>query len=81
MQEAEIETGASELVALIHTNMPFPDLALQLNRMAAERGAPVTVEELAAAGGWSVQESKPSWTASFGKAWSGTSAVGWWDSG
>lgn len=56
MREEQIETGASQLVALIHTNMPIPELPFQLNRMVTDRGTPVTVEELASAGGWSVQE-------------------------
>lgn len=55
-REEQIQAGARRLVALIHTNMTIPGLPFQLNRMVAERGAPVAVEELAAAGGWSVQE-------------------------
>lgn len=55
-REQRIQAGAKQHVDLIHANLGNPEIIVQLTKMIGERGEPLQVEDLAAAGGWTLTE-------------------------
>lgn len=51
-----IERDAQHLVTLIRKQLVRPEIIVRLWRLLVEYGEPVTIEQLAMAGGWSVDE-------------------------
>lgn len=56
MEAEQIQAGVRKLVGVINANLGMPDMVPQLMRLLADGGEPVSVEQLAAAGGWPVEE-------------------------
>lgn len=55
MKTAETTTQARRLIAAIRANLAMPQMIMQLQRLLAD-GEPVTVEHVAATGGWRPEE-------------------------
>lgn len=56
MSEERIQAGVQKLTGVINANLSMPGMFVQLWRLLADRGEPVTVEQVADAGGWPVGE-------------------------
>ncbi|WP_199434740.1 organomercurial lyase MerB [Qaidamihabitans albus] len=55
MSEEQIQAGVQKLTGVVTANLGMPDMFVRLWRLLAERGEPVSVEQLATAGGWPLE--------------------------
>lgn len=56
MSEDQIQAGVQKLTGVVTANLGMTDMYVRLWRLLADRGEPVSVVQLAAAGGWPVAE-------------------------
>lgn len=56
MGENQIQAGVRKLTGVVTANLGMTDMYVRLWRLLAVRGEPVSVEQLATAGGWPVAE-------------------------
>ena len=56
MSEEQIQAGVQKLTGIVNANMGMPDMFVRLWRLLVKVGEPVSVEQVAAAGGLPVQD-------------------------
>ena len=56
MSDEQIQAGVQKLTGVVNANMGMPDMFVRLWRLLAETGEPVSMVQVAAAGGWPVED-------------------------
>lgn len=56
MSDEQIQAGVQKLTGVVNANLGMPDMFVQLWRLLADHGEPVTVEQVAKTGGWPLEE-------------------------